>query len=260
MGRIAVAQRSSDQRPPGHFERPYFVTPHAVRRFQQRIADVSRADAIRAVQALLQEPGLPVDAQVRDGKLCVLYRIERAGVLMHFGVTHDPAREWPTVTTVFGRHKRTFKHWKRLERREAYKRKHGHYPYHIRWTQQEQEVLEALRVQGYTLKQCEQIMHRSDNTIARHAPKIKPYYPPWTEEQITLCLRLRARGVPCKEIGRRLGKSREAVNCWLCRYRRKQLKDPQKRRTLELIRLAPPNQVGKALRIIRKEGLHRCPR
>ena len=44
------------------FNQPYFVSPHAVERFRERVCDIPPAKVIETVQAALQDPGLPVDA------------------------------------------------------------------------------------------------------------------------------------------------------------------------------------------------------
>lgn len=95
------------------FVQPFFVTPHAVKRFQERIADIPAAKVIEAVQALLQDPGESVDREVRDGKVCDIYRGEYGSVNRENGddsgarkpvyipvIPAEGAERWPVVPTI----------------------------------------------------------------------------------------------------------------------------------------------------------------
>ena len=83
------------------FDRPYFISPHAVKQFQRRIAPVPAAEVIRAVQQMLQNPGPPVDIEERDGKVLPIYRGWYRGKLVYIPVAAGEG-EWPCVPTVWG--------------------------------------------------------------------------------------------------------------------------------------------------------------
>lgn len=79
-----------------HFARPYFVTPHAVERYQERIERVPARQAIREVQAALQNPVWAEQAGV-----ATLFGCRRAdGRLWVVVVMQSAERSWPSVVTV----------------------------------------------------------------------------------------------------------------------------------------------------------------
>ena len=102
------------------FEQPLFVTPHAVRCFQERISrHASAALAIQQVQAALQEP---LDWHPAEGGgvtyLCELPDGRRFGAVVM--PPQDDARPWPAVVTV-GEPWRwhEFNRWRGVPRRPA---------------------------------------------------------------------------------------------------------------------------------------------
>lgn len=81
-----------------HFERPYFVTPHAVTQYQKRVRPrCSAAEAIEEIQTALQQPLFEVPA--RDG--CTLCGCE-VGTRRFGAIVAPPeaGHEWPAVLTV----------------------------------------------------------------------------------------------------------------------------------------------------------------
>lgn len=79
------------------FERPYFVAPHAVGRFQERVAPIPARDIIHLVQQALQHPGPPVDVEPRGPVYQAAYR----GRTYYIPVITGNG-EWPTVPTILG--------------------------------------------------------------------------------------------------------------------------------------------------------------
>lgn len=56
------------------FKQPYFVTAHAVQRFQEEVARIPAHRVLQVVQEALQNPGEPVEFERRDGQLCPIFR------------------------------------------------------------------------------------------------------------------------------------------------------------------------------------------
>lgn len=210
--------------------------------------------AAECIRVALRSAGLPVSAELRDGRLRLEYRSGYGAQGMHVAVTWDARGGSPTVVTVFGQHNRSFKTWKCLEKREAFRAEHGRYP-DRKWTEKEQATLLALRAANYSLTECARIMHRSHTTIERHAPKVRGHRKPWCKRHVERARAMRARGATHAEIGRRIGKSEQAVRLWFLRLRRRRLADPKARRAIKLLQIVPAGAVDKALRAIHREGL-----
>ncbi len=89
------------------FAQPYFVSPHAVERFQERVSNLPAAKAILVVQAALQVKKEPAwSFKMRDGRLCWVYSAKYAGISYYIPVAkqkrgHD-SKDWPVVTTILG--------------------------------------------------------------------------------------------------------------------------------------------------------------
>jgi len=80
------------------FDQPYFVTPHAVKRFQERVAQVSAAEAIRALQAMMQDQGTPVDVDTKGRPVYAGWYESRS---VYIPVVEGEGA-WPSIPTVFG--------------------------------------------------------------------------------------------------------------------------------------------------------------
>lgn len=107
------------------FDQPYLVTPDAVKRFQELIADLPSAQVVEVIQSLLQRPGQPMDVEYRyvyrGGKapcICPIYRCFYMGKLVYLPVIAVTVEgigtwgklkkwlkktSWPVVPTVLDR-------------------------------------------------------------------------------------------------------------------------------------------------------------
>ncbi len=84
------------------FKHPYFVTAHAVSRFQERVARINSAKVIETIQEALQEPGTPVELERRpDGQMCPIFECSFEGVSYYVPVVKGQG-EWPAIPTVHG--------------------------------------------------------------------------------------------------------------------------------------------------------------
>ncbi|HHV61129.1 MAG TPA: helix-turn-helix domain-containing protein [Firmicutes bacterium] len=228
------------------FEHPYFVTPHAVDRFRERIADIPPAQVIEAVQDMLQAPGLPVDAEMRDGKLVLIYRGSFNGKAVYLPVVRENDKEWPIVPTVMGEEcviHTVLAHKKDLKSRQ--------------WRYSERKALIApLRDAGFTIRQCAQILRLAHTTVERHlknagltARKARP----WTEQEKERLIRLYATGKSYDVIARKLGRSENAIKIALCRRRKLIRADPEKQQVLKVLSFCMnPNRI---LKLARDMGL-----
>lgn len=90
------------------FRQPYFVTPHAVQRFQERVAKLPAYDVILIVQAALQVKRDPAwTFKMRDGRLCWVYAAMYHGVRYYIPIFrenrgHESGKDWPVVPTILG--------------------------------------------------------------------------------------------------------------------------------------------------------------
>lgn len=242
----------SAARPKQRFEWPYFVAPHAVRQFQLRIAPIPAAEAIEAVQQMLQNPGLPVDAELRDGQLSLIYRGWYAGRLVYIPVAPGE-REWPCVPTVWGVQSPLHR---QLAKERKHRAKHGRYPMRY-WTERETQILAALRQAGLSIRLCAAIMRRGHMTIWRRLiGDVRPGHA-WPERDVERALAMRARRRTCAEIADRLGRTSGAVSIRLYRHRRRHMSDPRIRRLVGLLSRVPPGpgHVRRALSTIKREAL-----
>lgn len=95
-------------RPKVEFKQPYFVTPHAVKRFQERVANLPEHDVILVVQAALQVKRDPAwTFKLRDGRLCLVYAAMYRGIRYYIPTFQEnrgrePGETWPVVPTVLG--------------------------------------------------------------------------------------------------------------------------------------------------------------
>ena len=83
------------------FKHPYFVTAHAVRRFQEEVAPLNPAQVIAVIQEALQEPGYPFEFERRNGQLCPIFECSYQGFTYYVPVVKGKG-EWPAVPTVHG--------------------------------------------------------------------------------------------------------------------------------------------------------------
>ena len=83
------------------FRFPFFVAPHAMKRFRERVADLSDDDIIFVIQAILQDPGAPVQMEYGDSQLTPIFAAKWKGKYFYFPVIKGK-EDWPMVPTVYG--------------------------------------------------------------------------------------------------------------------------------------------------------------
>ena len=84
------------------FKKPFFITPHAVERFQERIYDISAAEIINIIQSLLQKRSGLIEFDVKNRKIHELYRKNYKEKPVYVPVVYDKSKEWPVVPTIMG--------------------------------------------------------------------------------------------------------------------------------------------------------------
>jgi hypothetical protein len=101
------------------FKYPVFVTPHAVVRFQERVANLPAAQAINLIQAALQDNRQVVGVQIYNKQRRPVFRARYREVEYLIPVARRRDREWPYVPTILlpGMrthilHERSGWHWK----------------------------------------------------------------------------------------------------------------------------------------------------
>jgi hypothetical protein len=87
------------------FKQPFFITPHAVRRFQEKVAPLPARVVIRIIQKVLQNPGTPVDIEYRGGNLLPIFAAMYKGQPFYIPVAPGDAEKglWPSVPTILGK-------------------------------------------------------------------------------------------------------------------------------------------------------------
>jgi len=219
------------------FKQPYFISPHAVGRFQERICDISPAEVVETVQTALQDPGLPVDAEIRDGELSLIYRAKFHGREYYIATTPPKAEgEWPQVPTILYNHAKFLRTKKRRPRFA---------------TDREKQLIPLLR-RRFTIKECMKITGRSHSTIERHSPKARPFRR-WTEAEKAKALNMRTQGRTYGQIAEKLGRSRKSVEIFFCRLRKEAREDPD--RLIALKVLAFCMNPARVLRAVKDAGL-----
>lgn len=83
------------------FKQPYFITAHAVKRFQEEVAPLNSARVIEIIQEALQNPEEPVGFERRGGQLCPIFKCEYQGFVYYVPVARGKG-DWPAVPTVHG--------------------------------------------------------------------------------------------------------------------------------------------------------------
>lgn len=82
------------------FDQPYFISPHAIRRFKERIADLPSTQIIVILQAALQNPDHIVGLQTWDKKAWPVYKCRYRNIDYFVLVHKNPGYEWPFVRTI----------------------------------------------------------------------------------------------------------------------------------------------------------------
>lgn len=235
------------------FAKPYFVTPHAVDRFRERVAVLPPARVIEIVQEMLQDPGLPVDAEIRDGKLALIYRARYAGKTVYLTVGRGDAagedKPWPAVITVMS--EESVLHG--VLCRADTKRGRG-------WRYDDRKALIVpLREAGFTVRECATILRVSHTTVERHIKRLglaKRHPRRWRPHEIVTLCRLREQGVSCVAIAAKLDRSVTAVRVKLCRLYKQYAAaraDPERQAVLRVLSVCL--DPGKVLSLARKARL-----
>jgi len=219
------------------FKQPFFISPHAVERFRERVCDIPAAEIIKSVQAALQGPGLPVDAEVKHGKLSLIYRAEFRGREYYIPVVSgEEEGQWPQVPTVLCSHPKFLK-----------TRKHR-----SRFVTEEEKRLITLLRQQFTIKECMKITGRSHTAIERHSPKVRPFRR-WTEVEKAKAFNMRTQGRTYEQIAVKLGRSRTSVEIFFCRLRKEVREDPDRLITLKVLSFCM--NPARVLRAVKDAGL-----
>ena len=109
------------------FKHPYHITAHAIKRFQEKVANLPSSQVIDVIQEALQEPGLPVELERRDSQLCPTFKCNYKGHIYYVPVCKGFG-DWPAVPTVHGRGSIISERVKKGEKKgcEVYERKSKH--------------------------------------------------------------------------------------------------------------------------------------
>jgi len=84
------------------FKQPFYVSPHAVERFRQRVANLPTRTIRTIIQTALQDNRQQVDVQVYNRRLCPVYRAKYQDIEYLIPVIYpeDKVNAWPVVPTV----------------------------------------------------------------------------------------------------------------------------------------------------------------
>lgn len=84
------------------FKQPFYVSPHAVERFRQRVADLPTKTIRIIIQSALQNNKQQVDVQIFNRRLCPVHRARYRDVEYLIPVIHPENKvdAWPVVPTV----------------------------------------------------------------------------------------------------------------------------------------------------------------
>ena len=85
------------------FRQPFYVSPHAVKRFKERVADLSTRTVRTIIQAALQDNQQIVDVQRFNRQECPIFRAQYRDVSYLIPVLRDQHKirdAWPVVPTI----------------------------------------------------------------------------------------------------------------------------------------------------------------
>lgn len=85
-----------------HFKNPYFITPHAVKRFQEEVANIPASLVIFEIQKALQEPRNLIEFEIRNEQFVPIFACQYKGFIYYVPVIKGK-KEWPAVPTIHGR-------------------------------------------------------------------------------------------------------------------------------------------------------------
>lgn len=141
------------------FERPHFVSPHAMQRFREYVGPRSDPAIIEAINRSLQPPRLPDDVDLRPRlfwELPALYyalTIDRKPVT---AVVRPGKGDWPAVVTLVEGH----------ERIERYRQWRGR-----KWDSKMSRRMHVLREWGFTPGECAEILKKPEMEVLKRWPK-----------------------------------------------------------------------------------------
>jgi len=244
------------------FERPFWVTPHARRRFRQYFGNRPDSEIERILNVQLQRPEIPDGADMRPGRAPSLYYAilidgEQATAVVgapehvDIGRVPRPADVWPVIITLYPGRKHIAIYRKRLERKRARAPK----PYQRTWEEWEIETAQLMRWIGYTMQEIGSVLGRTEKQVERQvcSRRIGVVMPRWTEEELQIACDMRFAGKTYAEIAKRLGKSEQAVKVKLLRHRRWVLENPERAAFLRIMYLL--RRPGKLLRVMRQTDM-----
>lgn len=247
-----------------HFERPFFVSPHALERFRERFGPASDEYIQQLINIQLQPPEIPDGANMNVTKGPALYYAilvgdEAATVVVGApdGVDltqlpRDPDT-WPTVLTVYPGRKHIWQYRARLLRKV--KKRVQTKPFEQTWEDWEIETARLMRWIGYTMREIASVLDRTEKQVERQicSRKIGMVRPRWTDEELQIACDMRLEGKTYAEIGKRLGKSAQAVKIKMLRHRRWVLENPERAAFLRI--MSWMKDPGKFLAHLRKTDL-----
>ncbi len=223
------------------FEKPCFVTNHAIEQFQKRFVDIPAAEIIDIVQQSYNKNQLPINAKIKDGKLSLLFQGEYQGKSFCFPMIEEEGKEWPIVPTIL-----PDKLFKLQEIRE-----------HNRdWTIREDQVL-SLLIKLYKIRDCAKILGRSHTTIERHVKKQglnRREIIHWNEKDKEKLYILYSQGKSYEYIAKKLNRSVNAIEIQLCKHRQDIKSDPNKQRALKVLSFCM--NPGRILQAARESGMY----
>jgi hypothetical protein len=84
------------------FKQPFYVSPHAVQRFRERVADLSTFTIRTIIQAALQDIYQPVIIHRFNKQECPVYRARYRNIEYFIPVLRENIKKdaWPAVPTI----------------------------------------------------------------------------------------------------------------------------------------------------------------
>ena len=84
------------------FKQPYYVSPHAVQRFRERVANLPTKTIRTIIMAALQDDKQVVQVQTYNHRPCPIFRAKYRDVAYLIPTLHDRKKQgaWPVVPTI----------------------------------------------------------------------------------------------------------------------------------------------------------------
>ena len=121
---------------------------------------------------------------------------------------------------------------------------------------EKQRILELYN-SGLTGYEVAEVMGIGNTTVYKHLPRQGKPWKRWTEEEMQAVIKGYARGLPVREIAKKVGHSSRAVMIKMCRHRKLIRADPHKQKVMKWINYAIGKGLkpGQALSAIRRADL-----